>query len=283
MWPWPALQSWRRDKLLADHGGLSVPIRISSQTANEYDKALGSGFLANTTTLSAYLEEMQRHAEAAENDTGAYNPFPLSSFCLRSFRLMMGGAVADPLYLFEPVVLPETRGQEYPTLLPLFDDPQRFASWDLRESANQVFLGATNTGLSWHQHSQAYNVAMYGARHWFLAAPHNTMNQVQSTFDWLREWQAPPPEERDERVMRCEQRAGDLIYVPQQWWHATLNVQESVGFAQQLGGRRGLFEHQVRWFTAVQALRVADPLLLMWSADATAAAVTEFAVVCGRC
>ena len=38
----------------------------------------------------------------------------------------------------------------------------------------------------------------------------------------------------------------DLIYVPQQWWHATLNVQESVGFAQQLGGRRGLFEHQVR-------------------------------------
>ena len=90
---------------------------------------------------------------------------------------------------------------------------------------------------------------MYGARHWFLAAPHNTMNQVQSTFDWLREWQAPPVEERDERVMRCEQRAGDLIYVPQQWWHATLNVQESVGFAQQLGGRRGLFEHQVRWVT----------------------------------
>ena len=60
VWPWPALQSWRRDKLLADHGGLSVPVRISSQTANEYDKALGSGFLANTTTLSAYLEEMRR-------------------------------------------------------------------------------------------------------------------------------------------------------------------------------------------------------------------------------
>ena len=157
----------------------------------------------------------------------------------------MTGGAADPLYLFEPVVLPETRGQEYPTLLPLFDDLQRFASFDLRESANQIFLGAANTGLSWHQHSQAYNVAMYGARHWFLAAPHNTMNQVQSTFDWLREWQAPPVEERDERVMRCEQRAGDLIYVPQQWWHATLSLGETVGLAQQMGGRRGLFQLQM--------------------------------------
>ena len=42
--------------------------------------------------------------------------------------------------------------------------------------------------------------------------------------------------------LRCEQRAGDVIYVPQQWWHSTLNIQESVGLAQQMGARRGLFE-----------------------------------------
>ena len=56
-----------------------MPVRISSQTANEYDKALGSGFLANTTTLGAYLEEMRRRADAVEDDTGTRSPFPLSS------------------------------------------------------------------------------------------------------------------------------------------------------------------------------------------------------------
>jgi hypothetical protein len=51
-------------------------------------------------------------------------------------------ADTDPPYLFEPVVLPETRGTDYDALASLFDDPQRFATFNLRDTANQIFFGA---------------------------------------------------------------------------------------------------------------------------------------------
>ena len=34
--------------------------------------------------------------------------------------------------------------------------------------------------------------------------------------------------------LECEQRAGQLIYIPEGWWHATLNVVETIGIARQL-------------------------------------------------
>ena len=35
---------------------------------------------------------------------------------------------SDPMYLFEPVVLPGTRGKDYQQVLDLFDDPGRLRS-----------------------------------------------------------------------------------------------------------------------------------------------------------
>ena len=87
------------------------------------------------------------------------------------------------------------------------------------------------------------------------------------------EREALPVEVRDAKVLTCDQQvcslfdllscanawravkqalnhvlcvqAGDVLYVPQQWWHSTLCLQESIGLAQQLGGRRGFFQLQM--------------------------------------
>lgn len=97
-WPWPAMRTWTRESLLGKHGALAVPARRSSQTANEYSKALGSGIAANKTTLADYMYVADMQRSAVAKDT-------------------------DPPYLFEPVVLPETRGTDYDILAALFDDP----------------------------------------------------------------------------------------------------------------------------------------------------------------
>ena len=125
LWPWPVLETWKRDMLYKTHGHLTVPMRRSSQTANNYknyDKNdLGSGVAANLTLLSAFMDEIQSHSG------------------VRSVH-------SDPPYLFEPVVLPNTRGTEYSTVLPLFDDKDRFASFDVtKTTANQIFIGAQNS------------------------------------------------------------------------------------------------------------------------------------------
>ena len=100
--------------------------------------------------------------------------------------------------------------------------------------------------MSWHKHSQAYNALVFGAKRWFLSAPnHSPGNQVQSTFEWSEARASQPAAERDAQILSCDQQAGDVIYVPQQWWHATLSLGETVGLAQQMGGRRGLFQLQM--------------------------------------
>lgn len=39
--------------------------------------------------------------------------------------------------------------------------------------------------------------------------------------------------ERGDSVYRCEQRAGDVLVLPDLWGHLTYNLQTSVGFAQE--------------------------------------------------
>jgi hypothetical protein len=42
-----------------------------------------------------------------------------------------------------------------------------------------------------------------------------------------------PSERADGKVLECTQMAGDVVYVPRQYGHATLNTQESIGVAQE--------------------------------------------------
>eukprot|EP01043_Picozoa_sp_COSAG02_P062447 COSAG02_NODE_8618_length_2503_cov_1.541181_1_plen_384_part_01 len=107
MWPWPVLETWRRDKLYKTHGHVTVPKRRSSQVAPEFQAAMGSRIAANETLLSEFMDEMQLHSN--------------------NHRRANEDTTRDPPYLFEPVLLPNTRGKEYPTVLPLFDDRARYA------------------------------------------------------------------------------------------------------------------------------------------------------------
>ena len=74
----------------------------------------------------------------------------------------------------------------------------------------------------WHYHEQAVNALGFGRKTWYLRPPSTATYSVEPPRNWYRE-------PRDAVV--CEQRAGDILYVPAGWGHAVMNEEPSVGVA----------------------------------------------------
>ncbi|NXQ87963.1 JMJD8 protein, partial [Nyctibius grandis] len=70
---------------------------------------------------------------------------------------------------------------------------------------------------------------------WFLYPPHKTphFHPNETTLAWLhRTYPALPPAERP---LECTLRPGEVLYFPDRWWHATLNLDTSVFISTFLG------------------------------------------------
>ncbi|CAH0372117.1 unnamed protein product [Pelagomonas calceolata] len=86
----------------------------------------------------------------------------------------------------------------------------------------QVYAGPAGAGAPWHYHEQAVNALGFGRKTWYLRPPPTATYSVQAPRHWLGH-------PRDAVV--CEQRAGDILYVPGGWGHAVVNEEPSVGAA----------------------------------------------------
>ena len=93
--------------------------------------------------------------------------------------------------------------------------------------------GTWGNGRPFHAHGPALFALAFGSKRWFVRRPN-------ATFEWqrfevgrtnLRESEALP-EGWEEQLWQCTQSAGDLVWVPDQLHHATLNyASEVIGFA----------------------------------------------------
>eukprot|EP01065_Artemidia_motanka_P024067 TRINITY_DN28719_c0_g1_i1.p1 TRINITY_DN28719_c0_g1~~TRINITY_DN28719_c0_g1_i1.p1 ORF type:complete len:577 (+),score=188.09 TRINITY_DN28719_c0_g1_i1:45-1775(+) len=97
----------------------------------------------------------------------------------------------------------------------------------------QFWLGQRGTGSPFHSHHDAVNVVVYGAKLWLLYPPESGVFSTRPVSQWMAEtWRtrgAPRPGLT--QPLLCMQRAGEALYVPYGWSHATLNTEYSVGFA----------------------------------------------------
>ena len=93
----------------------------------------------------------------------------------------------------------------------------------------QLFLGPPGTGAPFHFHHDAINVAAWGSRQWFFQPPDDAEYSVEPPLDWYRRRQ-----EAGVRELQCLQHAGDVVFVPAEWGHSTLNIEASVGVAFEL-------------------------------------------------
>ena len=101
-------------------------------------------------------------------------------------------------------------------------DPEQL----LRTNQIQFYMGPTGGGAQPHWHSLAWNWLVHGRKEWWLWPPHDASYAARHVSTSVGGAEAVGG-----RALRCTQRAGDVLVVPETWGHATVNVQPSVGWA----------------------------------------------------
>lgn len=137
----------------------------------------------------------------------------------------------DVFYLFG-----DTPAESFGTLLSADYVPPR----GLRHADTAVSfgIGTTGSGVPFHSHG-AVAAETFGAgrKRWFVAPPHAKpdFDPVASSLQWLRKAQQQQ-KERGEAVsaarsgdaaatlLECTLGEGEVLYVPANYWHATLNI-----------------------------------------------------------
>lgn len=108
----------------------------------------------------------------------------------------------------------------------------------------QFFLGTRFSGAPEHFHRSAINMQWFGRKHWTIQPPHqaayNKRNQIEEMADADAAAGAgssssgSSSSSRAAGALHCIQEAGDIVFVPDFWSHATINLEESIGFAAEL-------------------------------------------------
>jgi hypothetical protein len=114
----------------------------------------------------------------------------------------------------------------------LYRKPGALASADSFQAPLVFAVGASGSGIPFHRHANAYNELLVGAKRWsFLSPGDRDIDEGvrrRGHLAWLREvLPGLPPGD----VLECTQQPGDVIFVPEGWWHATLNLGEVLAVA----------------------------------------------------
>ena len=151
----------------------------------------------------------------------------------------------DQVYLFDR--------DDWRTGLPGLDEDVQFpstiarhfdAAWHERWSL-YFLISALGSGINFHQHTNAFNGLLFGRKRWFLYPDgHAPPSFKLGMLAWFRDvyraewggsvqWEGTP-RRATRGLLQCMQAAGDLIYIPQQMWHATIALGPGVGVSGQV-------------------------------------------------
>ena len=91
-----------------------------------------------------------------------------------------------------------------------------------------IGVAAAGSGVPFHFHGPGFAETLHGRKRWFLYAPENRpkFDTEKSTLRWLVE--DYPQLKNDGLMLECILEPFDIIYFPDRWWHATLNVDNAV-------------------------------------------------------
>jgi Cupin-like domain len=143
--------------------------------------------------ISQYLEEIL--------ETGETSPDQLSN---------------ETWYLFG-----ETYSSEWKELLSHYELPP--CQTCVRSLVALSFgIGNRGSGVQWHVHGPGFAETLWGQKHWVLYPPDEKpdFHPDQTSRNWM-EYTYPAVRKRPHE---CTLYPGDMIYFPNMWWHATINL-----------------------------------------------------------
>ncbi|KFV64770.1 JmjC domain-containing protein 8, partial [Dryobates pubescens] len=96
-------------------------------------------------------------------------------------------------------------------------------------------VAGSGSGVPFHWHGPGYSEVIFGRKRWFLYPPDRTphFHPNETPLAWLHHTYPTLP--LAQRPLECTLRPGEVLYFPDRWWHATLNLDTSVFISTFLG------------------------------------------------
>ena len=88
------------------------------------------------------------------------------------------------------------------------------------------------SGVYFHTHTNAVNLLVKGKKLWYLMPP---KIYYGSTFESLTTWMVNVKPYLKYKPLEIVQNEGELLFVPTAWSHATMNLEETLGIAIEIG------------------------------------------------
>lgn len=135
---------------------------------------------------------------------------------------------SDQFHVGSVYVIPNTAMSEVPNLL----DP-----------SFQLAIAGPGTGLAFHWHTDVWAETLHGTRRWFLFPPHTSppFNPRMTSAQWVQDiypkvlatastdnYNETQLLHVKEALQECLLKQNEAIYVPADWFHATLSLGEAV-------------------------------------------------------
>ena len=124
----------------------------------------------------------------------------------------------------------DTFGPDWRKLYSLHKPPERvldllIESEQVTKSIAMFGVAGPGSGAPFHAHGAALAEVVHGSKKWFLYPPRAELPGVfngQSVASWVTH--VLPTLAKEQTPQHCELRQGDILYVPNGWYHATLNT-----------------------------------------------------------
>lgn len=113
-----------------------------------------------------------------------------------------------------------------------FDEGRFTMNLQERNERSLFYIGAELSGAYFHHHGAAANVLFKGKKKWYLLPPKvyygpTSMNLVS--------WMTNIKPFLKYQPLEVLQEEGDMVFVPTAWSHATMNLEETLGVAIEVG------------------------------------------------
>ena len=219
---WPAFKRWTRQGLYTHYGNVEVNVAtkpLPKNPGSRQDPSWKGSPDVETMRMAEFLDAVL--PSQLDPATHGNLTYPDRRYVFNTVSGRMADDIADPKQLNY------ARSKQF--FRSANAHPDGFLEW---------IVGPALSGAHIHAHLAAWNVVVSGRKRWVLA-PYGEFKPPKDSrpaYYWFTE-ELPLLQAEDEcRFMEFEQAPGELVYVPDHWYHAVINTEPTVGASKQLGG-----------------------------------------------
>ncbi|XP_018007288.1 jmjC domain-containing protein 8-like [Hyalella azteca] len=195
----------------------NAPVIIVGASDNKDFRAL-----TRRSSLLSWLGESKVRLSSANTYSYDKRDVTFSTYCHQHMKPQSLQTLAnETFYLFGD--------HSHPQWLSLLED-YNIPPYSLPGHSPMLSFGVAGpgSGVPFHFHGPGFAETIWGRKRWFLAPPDAApiFNPNRTTLQWLLEdYPKGPPLES---MLECTLNPGELVYFPDRWWHATLNIDPCV-------------------------------------------------------